>query len=73
MAIDSCGPCSVISYWILVYALSIFKSLIAAIGGAAGQLLEQNAQALDQISANFSACKVLVASIYIFLFLIICE
>ncbi|GFP98730.1 hypothetical protein PHJA_002016900 [Phtheirospermum japonicum] len=30
-----------------------------AIGGAAGQLLEQNAQALDQISANFSACKVL--------------
>ncbi|EYU36866.1 hypothetical protein ABFS83_14G060900 [Erythranthe nasuta] len=28
-----------------------------AIGGAAGQLLEQNAQALDQISANFSACK----------------
>ncbi|CAA0842420.1 Protein of unknown function (DUF3755 [Striga hermonthica] len=29
-----------------------------AIGGAAGQLLEQNAQALDQISANFSACKI---------------
>ncbi|KAL3649236.1 hypothetical protein CASFOL_005639 [Castilleja foliolosa] len=28
------------------------------IGGAAGQLLEQNAQALDQISANFSACKI---------------
>ncbi|CAA0820652.1 Protein of unknown function (DUF3755 [Striga hermonthica] len=29
-----------------------------AIGGAAGQLLEQNAQALDQISTNFSACKI---------------
>lgn len=29
-----------------------------AIGGASGQLLEQNAQALDQISANFSAFKV---------------
>lgn len=29
-----------------------------AIGGASGQLLEQNAQALDQISANFSALKV---------------
>ncbi|KAI3461767.1 hypothetical protein Pfo_018430 [Paulownia fortunei] len=29
-----------------------------AIGGAAGQLLQQNAQALDQISANFSACKI---------------
>lgn len=27
------------------------------IGGVAGQLLEQNAQSLDQISANFSACK----------------
>ncbi|KAK4419759.1 hypothetical protein Salat_2388800 [Sesamum alatum] len=29
-----------------------------AIGGAAGQLLEQNAHALDQISANFSAFKI---------------
>nr|GEY72271.1 ZZ-type zinc finger-containing protein [Tanacetum cinerariifolium] len=29
-----------------------------AIGGIAGQLLEQNAQALDQISANFAAFKV---------------
>ncbi|KAG6403524.1 hypothetical protein SASPL_135748 [Salvia splendens] len=29
-----------------------------AIGGAAGQLLENNAQALDQISTNFSACKI---------------
>ncbi|KAL6576970.1 hypothetical protein OROMI_011246 [Orobanche minor] len=29
-----------------------------AIGGAVGQLLELNAQALDQISANFSACKI---------------
>jgi hypothetical protein len=29
-----------------------------AIGGATGQLLEQNAQALDQISANFSTFKV---------------
>uniref|UniRef100_A0A5B6ZX97 Myb-like domain-containing protein n=1 Tax=Davidia involucrata TaxID=16924 RepID=A0A5B6ZX97_DAVIN len=29
-----------------------------AIGGATGQLLEQNAQALDQISANFSAFKI---------------
>ncbi|MFS7953943.1 putative SANT/Myb domain-containing protein [Helianthus anomalus] len=29
-----------------------------AIGGTAGQLLEQNAQALDQISANFAAFKV---------------
>ncbi|KAL1541001.1 hypothetical protein AAHA92_25275 [Salvia divinorum] len=29
-----------------------------AIGGAAGQLLESNAQALDQISTNFSACKI---------------
>ncbi|KAM7496313.1 hypothetical protein LguiA_020727 [Lonicera macranthoides] len=29
-----------------------------AIGGATGQLLEQNAQALDQISANFSSFKV---------------
>ncbi|KAL0389200.1 UNVERIFIED_CONTAM: hypothetical protein Scaly_0277100 [Sesamum calycinum] len=27
-------------------------------GGAAGQLLEQNAHALDQISANFSAFKI---------------
>lgn len=33
--------------------------LIAAIGGATGQLLEQSAQALDQISTNFSAFKVL--------------
>ncbi|KAK4407577.1 hypothetical protein Sango_0338700 [Sesamum angolense] len=31
---------------------------IRAIGGAAGQLLEQNAHALDQISANFSAFKI---------------
>ena len=30
----------------------------AAIGGVTGQLLEQNAQALDQISANFAAFKV---------------
>ncbi|XP_022847093.1 uncharacterized protein LOC111369708 isoform X2 [Olea europaea var. sylvestris] len=29
-----------------------------AIGGATGQLLEQSAQALDQISANFSAFKI---------------
>ncbi|KAK3039835.1 hypothetical protein RJ639_028228 [Escallonia herrerae] len=29
-----------------------------AIGGATGQLLEQNAQALDQISANFSVFKI---------------
>lgn len=29
-----------------------------AIGGATGQLLEQSAQALDQISVNFAACKV---------------
>ncbi|CAK9134918.1 unnamed protein product [Ilex paraguariensis] len=29
-----------------------------AIGGATGQLLEENAQALDQISANFSAFKI---------------
>nr|AGL11918.1 DIV and RAD interacting factor 1 [Antirrhinum majus] len=29
-----------------------------AIGGATGQLLEQNAQALDQISANFAAFKI---------------
>ncbi|KAL8549130.1 hypothetical protein ACS0TY_008114 [Phlomoides rotata] len=29
-----------------------------AIGGATGQLLEQNAHALDQISANFSAFKI---------------
>ncbi|XP_022881225.1 uncharacterized protein LOC111398519 [Olea europaea var. sylvestris] len=28
------------------------------IGGATGQLLEQNAQAFDQISANFSALKI---------------
>ncbi|KAL2541245.1 Protein of unknown function (DUF3755) [Abeliophyllum distichum] len=28
------------------------------IGGAAGQLFEQNAQALDQISANFAAFKI---------------
>lgn len=32
----------------------------AAIGGATGQLLEQNAQALDQISANFAALKVVI-------------
>lgn len=32
--------------------------VFAAIGGTAGQLLEQNAQALDQISANFAAFKV---------------
>ncbi|KAK6145187.1 hypothetical protein DH2020_022007 [Rehmannia glutinosa] len=31
---------------------------VRSIGGAAGQLLEQNAQALEQISANFSACKI---------------
>ncbi|KAJ8559264.1 hypothetical protein K7X08_000032 [Anisodus acutangulus] len=29
-----------------------------AIGGTAGQLLEQNAQALDQISANFAVFKI---------------
>ncbi|KAH0661311.1 hypothetical protein KY284_026242 [Solanum tuberosum] len=29
-----------------------------AIGGLTGMLLEQNAQALDQISANFAACKI---------------
>ncbi|KAL3828980.1 hypothetical protein ACJIZ3_017782 [Penstemon smallii] len=29
-----------------------------AIGGATGQLLEQNAQALDQISSNFTAFKI---------------
>ncbi|KAK6786133.1 hypothetical protein RDI58_014658 [Solanum bulbocastanum] len=29
-----------------------------AIGGPTGKLLEQNAQALDQISANFAACKI---------------
>lgn len=31
---------------------------ITAIGGANGQLLEQNAQVMDQISANFRAFKV---------------
>lgn len=35
----------------------------AAIGGATGQLLEQNAQALDQISANFGGFKVNFASL----------
>ncbi|KAK4707248.1 hypothetical protein R3W88_033169 [Solanum pinnatisectum] len=29
-----------------------------AIGGLTGKLLEQNAQAFDQISANFAACKI---------------
>ncbi|TMW88038.1 hypothetical protein EJD97_019105 [Solanum chilense] len=29
-----------------------------AIGGPTGMLLEQNAQALDQISANFAACQI---------------
>ncbi|XP_027773230.1 uncharacterized protein LOC107021923 [Solanum pennellii] len=29
-----------------------------AIGGPTGMLLEQNAQALDQISANFAACEI---------------
>ncbi|KAG5598718.1 hypothetical protein H5410_030088 [Solanum commersonii] len=29
-----------------------------AIGGLTGKLLEQNVQALDQISANFAACKI---------------
>lgn len=31
---------------------------ITAIGGANAQLLKQNAQAMDQISANFRAFKV---------------
>ncbi|KAM7485910.1 hypothetical protein LguiA_001919 [Lonicera macranthoides] len=31
-----------------------------AIGGATGQLLEQHAQALDQISVNFPALKVVI-------------
>ncbi|CAA2979579.1 DIV and RAD interacting factor 1 [Olea europaea subsp. europaea] len=32
--------------------------MFLAIGGATGQLLEQSAQALDQISANFAAFKI---------------
>ncbi|KAL0460402.1 UNVERIFIED_CONTAM: hypothetical protein Slati_0667400 [Sesamum latifolium] len=39
------------------------------IGGAAGQLLEQSAHALDQISANFSACKAAADMLYPLLFL----
>ncbi|KAL0390315.1 UNVERIFIED_CONTAM: hypothetical protein Scaly_0388600 [Sesamum calycinum] len=39
------------------------------IGGAAGQLLEQSAHALDQISANFSACKAAAEMLYLLLFL----
>ncbi|CAK9137480.1 unnamed protein product [Ilex paraguariensis] len=42
--------------------LSSFQFIIicsfAAIGGATGQLLEQNAHTLDEISANFNAFKV---------------
>lgn len=34
---------------------------ITAIGGATGQLLEQNAQAMEQISANFGAFRVNLA------------
>jgi hypothetical protein len=32
--------------------------LFAAIGGATGELLEQNAKALNQISANISSLQV---------------
>ena len=34
---------------------------ITAIGGVTGRLLEQNAQAMDQISANFRSFKVNLA------------
>ncbi|KAI3828146.1 hypothetical protein L1987_02243 [Smallanthus sonchifolius] len=43
-----------------LFALWILAEFLAynqAIGGTAGQLLEQNAQAFDQISANFAAFK----------------
>ncbi|KAL3517911.1 hypothetical protein ACH5RR_020500 [Cinchona calisaya] len=46
------------------YALSVMSMdsddgiSYAVIGGATGQLLEQSAQALDQISANFAAFKI---------------
>jgi hypothetical protein len=38
--------------------LKIQILLFAAIGGATGELLEQNAQALNQISANLSSLQV---------------
>ena len=40
----------------------------AAIGGVTGQLLEQNAQALHQISANFAAFKV-TETVFFFLWI----
>lgn len=61
MAIDACSSCCgdcfvdtmILTLWIC----------ISAIGGATGQLLEHNSQALEQIAANFSACKVFAALI----------
>ncbi|KAM7486571.1 hypothetical protein LguiA_002580 [Lonicera macranthoides] len=42
------------------YFLSPTRRQSITIGGATGQLLEQHAQALDQISVNFPALKVVI-------------
>ena len=50
-----------ISFWIFDNLLVLFKfaiALLAAIGGPTGDLLEQNAHALNQISANLAAFQV---------------
>lgn len=45
-----------------IFSFQNYKFVFSVIGGTCGQLLEQNAQALDQISSNFAAFKVLAAS-----------
>lgn len=45
-------------FYALVYYVEISIMLFAAIGGPTGELLEQNAQALNQISANLQALQV---------------
>lgn len=45
-------------FWWNFWGICVYLVIFAAIGGTTGQLLEQNAQALDQISANFTVFKV---------------
>lgn len=52
--ISQFNTCSMVSSVLTTFIALSF----AAIGGWTGQLLEENAQALDQISANFACFKV---------------
>lgn len=65
----ACFEAEFVFFATTVVVLKIWILLFAAIGGATGELLEQNAQVLNQISANLAALQVKKAYIIcLFLF-----